>query len=59
LDSAIHHSADRMALRFYSIPRGQRVNSPATDFRRHLLDFAFYLGQKNGLTGLRPTEFGR
>ena len=53
LDGAIHHSADRMARRFYGISRGRRVNSLAARFRDHLVDFALCFGQKNGLSVLR------
>ena len=50
LDRIIHHSTDRVAGRVYSLSRGQRVDTPATDLRGHLLDFALRFGQTDCLS---------
>jgi hypothetical protein len=50
LDRVVYHFADRMALRFYHLSRGERINSSAADLRGHFPHSALCSGSKDGLT---------
>ena len=51
LDSVVHHSLDRMALRFHVVPRGRRIDSLVAGLRRHRPDTALCSGKKSRLSG--------
>jgi hypothetical protein len=49
LDSVVHYSIDRMALRLHLISRGQRVDSSIADLRGHCPDTPLRSRKKSSL----------